>query len=349
MNLSNLYTNVTRLLPYQSSNPMSRILFDRNTVLGAFSTIDTTADGNLSTLTMDERSQPVNSKLLRPLAEPDTPSRKPGLRPLTTIDLTVDGRSEKPAREPFPTIDLTVDSGLQSLEISEGRGRPRSNKRIRLADEPATDRCSKAKIYVFDEEAEEAEELATMLDPCIPQAIVRHMYNVKDDGNCGFRSLAIAIRGDEEDWSHVKTAMRAQFEKRDKLYRDWLCYEMDRIRRILACTRSPCPKNRWFLLPDCAQIAADTFRAPVVALCGETRTLFLPIEKKLDATMNMIVLQWVNGNHIVLVELKRDARISLPILNPQHEPMCKLHGLWDGLDNVEACERWFGDNCVLIE
>ncbi|CAG8761552.1 8170_t:CDS:2, partial [Racocetra persica] len=47
--------------------------------------------------------------------------------------------------------------------------------------------------------------------------------------------------------------------KSDEVYKDWLGYDIDLLKRILESRASPCTSSLWFLSPNCAQLAADTF------------------------------------------------------------------------------------------
>ncbi|CAG8772197.1 18548_t:CDS:1, partial [Racocetra fulgida] len=97
----------------------------------------------------------------------------------------------------------------------------------------------------------------------IPAKDLDQVYNPLSDGNCGFRALAIAIRGNEENWDLIKLVMNGQLNKRMEVYRDWLGYDIDLLKQILESRDSPCQSSLWFLSPDCAQLAANTFSVPI--------------------------------------------------------------------------------------
>ncbi|CAG8731240.1 8930_t:CDS:2, partial [Gigaspora rosea] len=94
-----------------------------------------------------------------------------------------------------------------------------------------------------------------LLNSRIPVDDVDQICNPKSDGNCGFRALAIAIRGNEENWNLVKLAMNESWA-------------------------SPCPSSFWFLSPDCAQLAANTFTVSIAIFDekDEQCTIFFPLE-----------------------------------------------------------------------
>jgi hypothetical protein len=56
----------------------------------------------------------------------------------------------------------------------------------------------------------------------IPPSAIQAILDVKDDGHCGFRALAISIYGEERRWRKVKTMMLKTFEDNVELYRGLL-------------------------------------------------------------------------------------------------------------------------------
>ncbi|CAG8520849.1 3759_t:CDS:2, partial [Cetraspora pellucida] len=118
------------------------------------------------------------------------------------------------------------------------------------------------------------------------------IYNPKSDGNCGFRALVIAIRGNEDNWNLIKLAMNG--------------YDIDLLKQILESRESPCSSSLWFLSPDCAQLAADTFSLPIAIFSenNEQSMMFFPLESTPMHRKNPIILHFVNGNHIIYVSMK---------------------------------------------
>ncbi|CAG8550576.1 29890_t:CDS:2, partial [Gigaspora margarita] len=132
------------------------------------------------------------------------------------------------------------------------------------------------------------------------------IYNPKYDGNCGFRALAIAIRRNEENWVFVKLAINGQLNKLIEIYKDWLGYNIDSLKWILESRVSPCSSSLWFLSPDCAQLAADTFLVPIAIFDekNEQCSMFFPLESAPIHRRNLIILHFVNSNHVIYVGMK---------------------------------------------
>ena len=90
----------------------------------------------------------------------------------------------------------------------------------------------------------------------IPRSEVDSVYNPIGDGNCGFRALAAKLFDNEDKYHDVKESMLKYYLANiDGIYRN---YDQQQIKGIL----DP-HSNKWFCVPECAQIASDTFKAPV--------------------------------------------------------------------------------------
>ncbi|CAG8744828.1 19520_t:CDS:2 [Cetraspora pellucida] len=64
------------------------------------------------------------------------------------------------------------------------------------------------------------EKLRFQLSFRIPVDDINEVYDLKSNGNCKFRSLAIAIKGNKENWILVKLAMSSQLTKHMKIYKN---------------------------------------------------------------------------------------------------------------------------------
>ncbi|CAG8524905.1 8270_t:CDS:2 [Cetraspora pellucida] len=137
-----------------------------------------------------------------------------------------------------------------------------------------------------------------LLNSRIPANDIDQVYDPKSDGNCGFRALAFAIRGNEENWKSQA---------------------------------SPCLPSLWFLSPDCAQLAADTFSVPIAIFDedNEKCAMFYPLESAPILRKTLIILHFVNSNHIVYVGMKSYAKVNWPMVNLEHIPICHRYGLED--------------------
>ncbi|CAG8803969.1 8517_t:CDS:2, partial [Cetraspora pellucida] len=142
-----------------------------------------------------------------------------------------------------------------------------------------------------------------LLNYHIPADDIDQVYNPLSDGNCGFHALVFAIRGNEENWDLIKLAMNNQLNKRMEIYKDWLGYNIELLKQILESRASPCEPSLWFLSPDCAQLAANTFSVPIAIFDerNEQSMMFFPLETPPVHRRNPIILHFINENHIIYV------------------------------------------------
>ncbi|CAG8820214.1 8290_t:CDS:2, partial [Gigaspora margarita] len=223
------------------------------------------------------------------------------------------------------------ETKLSEMKISEkitGKGRPSGTKRLPTALEHMEAENKKMKIWnAKKKQIKNVDSLQNVSRLNIEDQIC----NPKSDGNCGFRALAIAIRGNEDNWNLVKLAMNGQLNKRLEVYKHWLGYDVDLLRWILESRESPCSSSLWFLSPDCAQLAADTFSLPIAIFNedNERSMMFFPLESAPMHRKNPIILHFMNENHIVYVSMKSYVRVNWPMVNVQHKSICQRYGLED--------------------
>lgn len=155
-----------------------------------------------------------------------------------------------------------------------------------------------------------------MVMSIIPKNAVESVYNPAGDGNCGFRALAWATYGNEHLYEDIKTRMAVQFlNNKHTIYRK---DDAPKIEAILARG-----SEKWFMAPECVQIAADTFRRPI-AFYGSTTYLYIPscIPPAEAASTHPIILQLRNA-HFILVCIREDVAFQWPEISPTHPGFAK--------------------------
>ncbi|CAG8632669.1 19617_t:CDS:2, partial [Cetraspora pellucida] len=154
--------------------------------------------------------------------------------------------------------------------------------------------------------------LKILLNPRISTDDVDQIYNPKSNSNCGFHALAIAITENEKNCYLVKLAINNQLNKHMKIYKDWLGYNINLLKQILEFQELPYPSLLWFLSPDCAQLATNTFSVSIAIFNekDEQCTMFFLLESVPIHGRNPIILHFINGNHIVYVNMKNYAKVN---------------------------------------
>lgn len=70
-------------------------------------------------------------------------------------------------------------------------------------------------------------------------SIVESVYSPRGDGQCGFRTLAMALYGDQNKWIEVKEKMFDTFVNYQSSLRDFRFPEKEKSESILSCYSSP--------------------------------------------------------------------------------------------------------------
>ncbi|CAG8696222.1 9556_t:CDS:2, partial [Racocetra fulgida] len=97
-------------------------------------------------------------------------------------------------------------SGVKRLPIAVELMEQKEKKKVKPTKKKQIESNNSSQIFI--------EVLKIPLSTRIPVDDIDQVYDSKSDGNCGFLSLAVAIRGNEENWILVKLAMSEQLNKR---------------------------------------------------------------------------------------------------------------------------------------
>ncbi|KAG0188828.1 hypothetical protein DFQ28_004321 [Apophysomyces sp. BC1034] len=112
------------------------------------------------------------------------------------------------------------------------------------------------------------------VDENIPRENYITTMDVRGDGYCGFRVLALLIKGDENEFPSIKKEMLNELEANIEVYKRHFNYPVEELRKIVAYGHdlehtapgnpgSGCSYEYWFDASICAQLAADTFNTPI--------------------------------------------------------------------------------------
>ncbi|RCH89458.1 hypothetical protein CU098_005550, partial [Rhizopus stolonifer] len=148
----------------------------------------------------------------------------------------------------------------------------------------------------------------------IPENRFRCVVDVKGDGFCGFRALAVQVFGDENRFLDVKFAMR-----------DQLIQNLDIYLQIFG-------SEHWFLSPECSRVAACTFGLSTAVYSAFDACIFLPVLPRFNESAYKtgnkplpLVLHHVNSKHWVTPSMKRPIKLVWPNINHLHsQAMHKL-------------------------
>ncbi|KAF7721007.1 hypothetical protein EC973_005628, partial [Apophysomyces ossiformis] len=188
-----------------------------------------------------------------------------------------------------------------------------------------------------------------VVDVNIPKENYINTIDVRGDGYCGFRVLALLLKGDENEFLTIKRAMLKELDDNIEVYRKYFNYPVDELRKIIAYGHDiekptdafGCSYEYWFDAGICAQLAADTFRTPIaiysdagtrsVVTEDGTQTVFihppvlyLPYKCPSDAKNPPmpLVMHFVHGNHWATVVMKRSRKMTWPPVYYKHRVVC---------------------------
>ncbi|KAG0165309.1 hypothetical protein DFQ28_008972 [Apophysomyces sp. BC1034] len=113
----------------------------------------------------------------------------------------------------------------------------------------------------------------------VNSAILPECYNstidIKSDSWCGFQTIALLVKGDEDAFPMVKADMLKALENYAAVYKDKFHYDIDELRTVVSYGRDlvkpypPCPMDYWFVSPCFVQLAADTYEIPIAVYSND--------------------------------------------------------------------------------
>lgn len=126
------------------------------------------------------------------------------------------------------------------------------------------------------------------------------MVSPAPDGNCGFRCLVHVLKkgsGGQGAFAEIKDEMLACLQAKKAWYLQSKVYlpdQVDRLEFILKEKRTFVDERYWFSVPDCAQLASDTFNIPIKVFSfddAQGNILFLPLNNTRYTKYKPITLQ----------------------------------------------------------
>ncbi|SAL95599.1 hypothetical protein [Absidia glauca] len=194
------------------------------------------------------------------------------------------------------------------IRLTKNKGRNPSSKRGLVGVEmQAKQERKKAKV----EKTLPPKQRWPFLVPSLPISQVSDVYDPSADGHCGFRCLAKAIYGNEDDYQKVKNDMMKVLVDRKDFYWKSKVFgkgkEYDSLTKIISYSGSSAPSEFWFSTLDCGQLAADTYKRPIEIHHKDQALIFLPMIKERYQTF-MTTIMLLHASHYYLITLNRCRR-----------------------------------------
>ncbi|GJX86347.1 FAR1-related sequence 5-like protein [Tanacetum coccineum] len=145
-----------------------------------------------------------------------------------------------------------------------------------------------------------------------PYISISSLQDVKPDGNCGFRSVALGLGLPEDHWPRIRSDLVRQLESRQHQYRS--IFGTRGYNQIYSSVRLA---GEWMEIPHTGLVIASACNKVVVSLSndGGCATSFPLWSSPPQSDSNeIIVIAHVNGDHYIRVELRKG--FPLPITHP---------------------------------
>lgn len=201
-------------------------------------------------------------------------------------------------------------------------------------------------------------KLEEQISPEIDESYYTCLINVGGDGFCGFRAISVQIYGDENRFFQVKQKMRDTLLENKEHYishfagfidyervKQKICYAIDEEigsdsihYHLFEKDRNGeyiyhAPLELWFSLPDCGQIVADTFFAPLATFTEKSHTnsrgvTYIPLLSRYTDHMirhnrpQPLILHRVDNCHWITLSLKKSITFILPMTCNMYASAC---------------------------
>ncbi|XP_076924729.1 uncharacterized protein LOC143587288 [Bidens hawaiensis] len=111
----------------------------------------------------------------------------------------------------------------------------------------------------------------------VPSTTVQDDDNVKGDGNCGFRAIAVCLGLDEEkSYEYIRQQMREELQNRYDIYKDMFVRDVNSLYHDLCFFGSPCPEEHWMKMPEAGVLIANRFGVIIHSLSMSGSTTIFP-------------------------------------------------------------------------
>lgn len=147
----------------------------------------------------------------------------------------------------------------------------------------------------------------------VPHWILKYIIghtNVKGDGHCGFRCIALCVYGDDELWDLVRRELVQEMFENWELY--WRALTKDvlmRAVRICDYHEATAPQRHWLCLTDLGLVVATRYQRILQCFSISSGcSHFLPLQPRLGgqtAPTEFITLALVHGaSHFIKIDLR---------------------------------------------
>lgn len=168
--------------------------------------------------------------------------------------------------------------------------------------------------------------------PKVLHPYITNIQNVKGDGNCGYRALAVCLGLDEDRYyEYIRQMMREELQSRYDIYANIFVRDVNSLYQDLCFFGSPCPEVHWMKMPEAGVLIANKFGVIVHSLSMSGSTTIFPFWSGPEEIQHhrALTIALVNDeNHYVMVELQ--GGYPMPTITPY----------WNFRNISQSATRW---------
>jgi len=139
------------------------------------------------------------------------------------------------------------------------------------------------------------------------QPYVIGIQDVEGDGNCGFRSVAVAMGRNEEEWLAIRRELLEELNENSKQYKSIFDSEYKRLEESLNFFEyRAAPFRNWMWMPNTGLLIANKYNCILHYLTNTRCLTYFPLWSKPRSPKenHVITLAFVHNNHFVKVDLQ---------------------------------------------
>ena len=277
----------------------------------------------------NEQSNVVKKSLLRKLLDIVNPSKtvinepsikkNPRGRPSLKKQQKkkhVDPKSQDPGKRSSSCRFFEIDPNMQPRRHSSFTQTSRTHNLIPdLNEEPPRHSSFMSQTSTWYDSSMGQLSRTLNLRKQIPEVFhpyILSLQDVKADGNCGFRSVALGLGLTEDHWPRIRSDLVVELESRQQQYR--YIFGTISYNEIYSTVRFD---GKWMEMPNTGLVIASTYNKVVVNLSndgGSTTSFPLWSSPPQSDSHEFIVIAHVDGGHYIRVALREG--FPLPLTHP---------------------------------
>lgn len=226
-------------------------------------------------------------------------------------------------------ILMPLSKPVKAPNVAISKGRPSKTKREKLMSERQNlDAKKKQKLlHSSQSKLNKSDTLRIPLSPIVncqnnnfyknstPKFMEKYILsytNVRGDGNCGFRAIAISLGKPEDEWPSIRHDIFNELANRRDHYVQLFLEgenEYNNVVSIVQWEKGPCGIDNWMLMPSFGYPIANTFQRPIHYFSRHQCLTFLPDNIPLNRNQPIAFAFIDTQNHYIAIKLKPNAPV----------------------------------------